>query len=69
MIFELLVNRDAVSRAHDPSVKRSVFFDSDTFATHCGQIFHALASQERQQEGIAIEMQGQKRSSRRRLLR
>jgi hypothetical protein len=42
------------------------FFNAHTFATRCGQIFHAFASQKGQQGRTAIEMQRQKRSSRRR---
>lgn len=35
------------------------FFNAHTVATPCGQIFHAFASREGQQERIAIEMQRQ----------
>jgi len=33
------------------------FFNAHTFATRCGQIFHAFTSQKGQQERIAIEIQ------------
>jgi len=32
------------------------FLNAHTFATQCGQIFHAFASQKGQQGRIAIEM-------------
>jgi len=41
------------------------FFNARTFATQCGQIFHAFAGQKGQQDRTAIEMQRQKHSQRR----